>query len=85
MSVQALAVCPQTSTGTCRIAMVTHKTKRYTITPIGLQRVNALVLIAISIVIPLLTADITLSIVLLPLALGLLFAKQLHMTFKNKK
>ena len=65
----------------------THKATGYKLSPIGKQRISALILVCISIVIPVLTADATMSIMLLPLALGLLFSKQLHMTFniKNNK
>lgn len=62
---------------------VTRKAKPYKLSVIGKQRISALILMCISIVIPVFTADITLSIILLPLALGLLFSKQLHMQFKN--
>ena len=64
---------------------VTHKATGYKLSAIGKQRISALILACISIVIPVLTADLTLSIVLLPLALVLLITKQLHMTFNNKK
>ena len=61
----------------------TRKATGYKLSPIGKQRISALMLMCITIVIPVFTADITLSIILLPLALGLLFSKQLHMQFKN--
>jgi len=66
---------------------VTHKAKPYKLSLIGKQRILALILACISIVVPALTTDVTMSIVLLPLAIGLLFSRQLHMTFnkENKK
>ena len=62
---------------------VTHKATGYKLSAIGKQRISALILACISVIIPVLTADVTMSIILLPLALGLLFSKQLHMQFKN--
>lgn len=61
----------------------TRKTSSHKLSLLGKQRISALILMCISIVIPVFTADITLSIILLPLALGLLISKQLHMQFKN--
>ena len=62
---------------------VTRKATSYKLSLIGKQRISALILACISVIIPVLTADVTMSIILLPLALGLLFSKQLHMQFKN--
>ena len=56
----------------------THKTSSHKLSLLGKQRVSALILLAISIIIPILTTDLTASLFLLPLSLSLLFSKKIH-------
>ena len=42
------------------------------------QRISALILLAISIIIPILTTDLTASLFLLPLSISLLFSKKIY-------
>lgn len=57
----------------------TRKTTRHKLSALGKQRVSALILLSISIVVPILTSDLTASIFLFPLALGLFLSKKVHM------
>ena len=56
----------------------THKTSSHKLSLLGKQRVSALILLAISIIIPILTTDLTASLFLLPLSISLLFSKKIH-------
>ena len=57
---------------------VTHKATGYKLSALGKQRISALILLAISIIIPILTTDLTASLFLLPLSISLLFSKKIH-------
>ena len=57
---------------------VTHKSTSRNLSALGKQRVSALILLAISIIIPILTTDLTASLFLLPLSIALLFSKKIH-------
>ena len=56
----------------------THKTSSHKLSVLGRQRISALILLAISIIIPVFTYDLTASFFLLPLSLSLLFSKKIH-------
>ena len=56
----------------------TRKTSRHKLSLLGKQRVSALILLAISIIIPVFTYDLTASFFLLPLSIALLFSKKIH-------
>ena len=56
----------------------TRKTSSHKLSLLGKQRVSALILLAISIIIPILTTDLTASLFLLPLSISLLFSKKIH-------
>ena len=56
----------------------TRKTSSHKLSLLGKQRVSALILLAISIIIPVLTYDLTASLFLLPLSISLLFSKKIH-------
>ena len=56
----------------------THKTSNRKLSVLGRQRISALILLAISIIIPVLTYDLTASLFLLPLSIALLFSKKIH-------
>ena len=56
----------------------TRKTSSHKLSLLGKQRVSALILIVISIIIPVLTYDLTASFFLLPLSIALLFSKKIH-------
>lgn len=55
-----------------------RKKSRHKLSMLGRQRVSALILIVISIIIPVLTYDLTASLFLLPLSIALLFSKKIH-------
>ena len=57
---------------------VAHKTASRKLSAIGKQRISALILLVISIVLPILTTDLTASLFLLPLSISLLFSKKIH-------
>ena len=57
---------------------VTRKATSYKLSALGKQRISALILLAISIIIPILTTDLTASLFLLPLSISLLFSKKIH-------
>ena len=61
----------------CIEPSITHTATRK-LSMLGRQRVSALILLAISIIIPLLTYDLTASLFLLPLSIALLFSKKIH-------
>ena len=56
----------------------THKTSSHKLSVLGRQRISALILLAISIIIPVFTYDLTASFFLLPLSIALLFSKKIH-------
>ena len=56
----------------------TRKTSSHKLSLLGKQRISALILLAISIIIPILTTDLTASLFLLPLSISLLFSKKIH-------
>ena len=56
----------------------TRKTSSHKLSLLGKQRVSALILLVISIIIPILTTDLTASLFLLPLSIALLFSKKIH-------
>ena len=56
----------------------TRKTSSHKLSLLGKQRISALILLAISIIIPILTTDLTASLFLLPLSIALLFSKKIH-------
>lgn len=58
---------------------VAQKKSRYKLSKLGEQRLYSLILLIISIVVPILTSDLTASIFLFPLALGLFLSKKVHM------
>ena len=66
----------------CTEPSITHtearKKSRHKLSMLGRQRVSALILIVISIIIPILTTDLTASLFLLPLSIALLFSKKIH-------
>ena len=61
---------------------ITHtaaqKKSRYKLSKLGEQRLYSLILLIISIVVPIISKDLTLSVLLIPLAVGLLFSKKVH-------
>ena len=56
----------------------TRKTSSHKLSLLGKQRISALILLVISIIIPILTTDLTASLFLLPLSISLLFSKKIH-------
>ncbi len=56
----------------------TRKSSSHKLSLLGRQRVSALILIVISIIIPVLTYDLTVSLFLLPLSIALLFSKKIY-------
>ena len=56
----------------------TRKKSNRKLSLLGKQRVSALILIVISIIIPVITYDLTASFFLLPLSIALLFSKKIH-------
>ena len=56
----------------------TQKKSRYKLSKLGEQRLYSLILLIISIVVTIISKDLTLSVLLIPLAIGLLFSKKVH-------
>ena len=57
---------------------VAQKKSRHKLSKLGEQRLYSLILLLISIVVPVLTYDLTVSLFLLPLSIALLFSKKIH-------